>query len=132
MNRLSLNREIDKIFRAEQESQVKADKMAEKLEDKIKGDDIKLLIEDMMLRNKEGLSKKSYKYLWASLIYDKVKRELLVEKVRFLIEEEKIKFSDFIYTVFNDLKKSQSNGAFDGLDNDYNPYMVFKDFTNKL
>lgn len=132
MNRLSLNREIDKIFRAEQESQVKADKMAEKLEDKIKGDDIKLLIEDMMLRNKEGLSKKSYKYLWASLIYDKVKRELLVEKVRFLIEEEKIKFSDFIYTVFNDLKKSQSNGAFDGLDNDYNPYMVFKDFTSKL
>ncbi len=132
MNRLSLNREIDKIFRAEQESQVKADKMAEKLEDKIKGDDIKLLIEDMMLRNKEGLSKKSYKYLWASLIYDKVKREQLTEKVRFLVEEEKIKFSDFIYTVFDDLKKSKSNDAFEGLDDDYNPYMVFKGFTNKL
>jgi hypothetical protein len=86
----------------------------------------------MMLRNKDDLSKKSYKYLWASLIYDKVKRELLVEKVKFLIEEEKIKFLDFIYTVFNDLKKSQSNGAFDGLDDDYNPYMVFKGFTSKL
>jgi len=132
MNRLSLNREIEKIFRAEQESQVKADKMAEKLEDKIKGDDIKLLIEDMMFRNKEDLSKKSYKYLWTSLIYDKVKREQLTEKVKFLVEEEKIKFSYFIYTVFNDLKKSQSNDAFEGLDDDYNPYMVFKGFTSKL
>lgn len=132
MNKATLKESIDKMFIAEQESQVKADKMAERLEDKIKGDDIKILIEDMMLRNKEDLSKKSYKYLWASLIYDKVKRELLVEKVKFLIEEEKIKFLDFIYTVFNDLKKSQSNGAFDGLDDDYNPYMVFKGFTSKL
>ena len=132
MNKTTLNKSIDKIFNAEQESQIKADKMAEKLEERITGDDVSILIEDMLLRTKDDLSKSSYKYLWASLIYDRVKSDLLAEQVNSLTKEEKIKFSEFMCDILQGLKKSQENGVFDGLDDDGNPYMVFKKFTNKL
>lgn len=132
MNRLSLTKEIEKIFKAEQESQVKADKMAEKLEGRITGDDVSILIEDMLLRTKDDLSKSSYKYLWAGLIYDRIKSDLLAEKVKSLAKEEKAKFLGFISEIFNHLKEIQDSGSFDNAENDCNPYMVFKSFFDKV
>jgi len=132
MNRLSLNKEIEKIFKAEQEGLAKADRIAVKLERKIKGGHISILIEDMLSRTRDDLSRESYRFLWENLIYNKIKSDLLAEKVKSLAKEEKAKFLGFISEIFNHLKEIQDSGSFDDAENDCNPYMVFKSFFDKV
>lgn len=132
MNRLSLNKEIEKIFKAEQEGLAKADRIAVKLERKIKGGHISILIEDMLSRTREDLSRESYRFLWENLIYNKIKGDLLLEELKVLNKEEKAKFLGFISDIFNHLKEIQDSGSFDDAENDCNPYMVFKSFFDKV
>lgn len=132
MNRLSLNKEIDKIFKAEQEGLAKADRIAIRLEKKIKVGYIKLLIEDMLNRTKEDLSKESYRFLWESLIYNEIKGDLIVAKTKDLTKEEKVKFLEFMREIFIYLKEIQDSGSFNDVENDCNPYMIFKSFFDKV
>lgn len=132
MNIDIVRKKINEILIEDKENQDKAERLVNKLEEKINDSNIYLIFQDLIQRNKDEYLNSTYMDLWIGIAYDPDKKYVLLKFYKKQKDSVKLKVKEIFKETFNNFKDMYNNGAFNDLDDFENPYKVIEEFYKNL
>jgi len=128
----NFTKEINKMLSLYEINEEKAEKLEDKIKNKIEIMTLPYLFEDFLSREDKVINSIAYYDLWAYALYTKEHQEWILNHLKEVPSESMDKFKRMIKSLFEDLQKGYEYGDFSNLEDDENPYKIIQSVQSKL
>lgn len=128
----NFTKEINKMLSLYKINEEKAERLEDKIKNKIGLITLPYLFEDFLSREDKVINSIAYYDLWAYALYTKEHQEWILNHLKEVPPESVAKFKGMMKSLYEDLQKGYGYGDFSNLEDDENPYKIIENFQSQL
>lgn len=128
----NFTKEINKMLSLYEINEEKAEKLEDKIKNKIGLITLPYLFEDFFSREYKVINSIVYYVLWSYALYTKEHQEWILIHLKAMPPESVAKFKGMMKSLCEDLQKGYEYGDFSNLEDDENPYKIIESFQSQL